>query len=278
MRKRVKAKMIDADTSLFGLIGNPVAHSLSPVMHNQAFAATGYNGIYLAFRVTDPGTAMKGIAALNFKGVSVTLPHKVAVMEYLDEVDETAARIGAVNTIVNNQGRLIGYNTDCAGALEALRTRTSIKDKSVALIGAGGAARAIGFGLVAAGGRVTILNRTRISGERLAADLQAQFLPLGEWAPNQYEILINTTPLGMYPETAATPISKANLSKDMVVMDIVYNPLETRFLKEAAAIGCGIINGVDMFVSQGAQQFALWTGKKAPVDVMRKAVIEALAI
>jgi shikimate dehydrogenase len=278
MRKRVKAKMIDADTSLFGLIGNPVAHSFSPVMHNQAFAATGYNGIYLAFRVTDPGTAMKGIAALNFKGVSVTLPHKVAVMEYLDEVDETAARIGAVNTIVNNQGRLIGYNTDCAGALEALRTRTSIKDKSVALIGAGGAARAIGFGLVAAGGRVTILNRTRISGERLAADLQAQFLPLGEWAPNQYEILINTTPLGMYPETAATPISKANLSKDMVVMDIVYNPLETRFLKEAAAIGCGIINGVDMFVSQGAQQFALWTGKKAPVDVMRKAVIEALAI
>jgi shikimate dehydrogenase len=278
MRKRVKAKMIDADTSLFGLIGNPVAHSLSPVMHNQAFAATGYNGVYLTFRVTDPGMAIKGIAALNFKGVSVTLPHKIAVMEYLDAVDETAARIGAVNTIVNNQGRLIGYNTDCAGALEALRTRTSIKDKSVALIGAGGAARAIGFGLVAAGGRVTILNRTRISGERLAADLQAQFLPLGEWAPNQYEILINTTPLGMYPETAATPISKANLSKDMVVMDIVYNPLETRFLKEAAAIGCGIINGVDMFVSQGAQQFALWTGKKAPVDVMRKAVIEALAI
>jgi shikimate dehydrogenase len=274
----VKAKMIDADTSLFGLIGNPVAHSLSPVMHNQAFAATGYNGVYLTFRVTDLGMAIKGIAALNFKGVSVTLPHKIAVMEYLDAVDETAARIGAVNTIVNNQGRLIGYNTDCAGALEALRTRTSIKDKSVALIGAGGAARAIGFGLVAAGGRVTILNRTRISGERLAADLQAQFLPLGEWAPNQYEILINTTPLGMYPETAATPISKANLSKDMVVMDIVYNPLETRFLKEAAAIGCGIINGVDMFVSQGAQQFALWTGKKAPVDVMRKAVIEALAI
>jgi shikimate dehydrogenase len=278
MRKRVKAKMIDADTSLFGLIGNPVAHSLSPVMHNQAFAATGYNGIYLAFRVTDPGTAMKGIAALNFKGVSVTLPHKVAVMEYLDEVDETAARIGAVNTIVNNQGRLIGYNTDCAGALEALRTRTSIKDKSVALIGAGGAARAIGFGLVAAGGCVTILNRTRVSGERLAADLQAQFLPLDKWASNHYEILINTTPMGMHPETDATPIPKEGLSKDMVVMDIVYNPLETRFLKEAAASGCGIINGVDMFVFQGAQQFELWTGKKAPVEGMRKAVIEALAI
>ena len=268
--------MIDTDTSLFGLIGNPVAHSLSPVMHNQAFAATGYNGVYLAFKVTDPRSAIKGIAALNFKGISVTLPHKVAVMEYLDEVDETAAQIGAVNTIVNNQGRLIGYNTDCPGALEALRTRTSIKDKSVALIGAGGAARAIGFGLVAAGGRVTILNRTRVSGECLAADLQTQFLPFDEWAPNHYEILINTTPVGMHPETDAIPIPKEDLTKEMVVMDIVYNPLETRLLKEAAAVGCRTINGADMFVFQGAKQFELWTGQKAPVDVMRAAVLEAL--
>jgi len=245
-------------------------------MHNQALAAAGYNGVYLAFRVTDPGAAIKGIAALNFNGVSVTVPHKVAVMEYLDEVEETAARIGAVNTIVNHQGRLIGYNTDCPGALEALRTRTSIKDKSVALIGAGGAARAIGFGLVAAGGWVTILNRTRVSGERLAADLQAQFLPLDEWAPNRYEILINTTSVGMHPETDATPIPTEDLSQDMVVMDIVYNPLETRFLKGAAASGCRTINGADMFVFQGAKQFELWTGKKAPVEVMRRAVLEAL--
>ena len=268
--------MIDADTSLFGLIGNPVAHSLSPVMHNQAFAAAGYNGVYLAFRVTDPDTAIKGIAALNFKGVSVTLPHKVAVMEYLDAVDETAARIGAVNTIVNNQGRLIGYNTDGAGALQALRTWTSIDGKSVALIGAGGAARAIGFGLVSAGGCVTILNRSRASGERLAADLQAEFLPLGEWASNRCEILINTTPVGMHPETDATPIPKEDLSKDMVVMDIVYNPLDTRFLKEAAARGCRTINGVAMFVFQGAYQFELLTGQKAPVDVMQDAVMKSL--
>ncbi|MEJ2222660.1 MAG: shikimate dehydrogenase [Desulfobacterales bacterium] len=268
--------MIDAETSLFGLIGNPVAHSLSPVMHNQAFAASGYNGVYLAFRVIDPRTAIKGIAALDFKGVSVTLPHKVAVMDYLDEVDETAARIGAVNTIVNKRGRLIGYNTDCPGALEALRTRTSIKGKSVALIGAGGAARAIGFGLMAAGARVTILNRTRLSGERLAGDLQAQFLPLGEWAPDRYEVLINTTPLGMHPETDAAPIPKEELTKKMIVMDIVYNPLETRLLKEAAAGGCRTINGLEMFVFQGAKQFELWTGQKAPVGVMRAAVLEAL--
>lgn len=268
--------MIDANTSLFGVIGNPVAHSLSPIMHNQAFTATGYNGIYLAFRVSDTGAAIKGIAALNFKGVSVTLPHKAAVMQYLDEVDETAAQIGAVNTIVNNRGRLIGYNTDCPGALEALRARTSIKDKSVALIGAGGAARAIGFGLVAADARLTILNRTRKSGERLAADLQAQYLPLDEWAPDRYEILINTTPVGMHPETDATPIPKEDLTKEMVVMDIVYNPLETRLLKEAATAGCRTINGADMFVFQGVKQFELWTGKKAPVGVMHNAVLEAL--
>ena len=270
--------MIDVNTSLFGLIGNPVAHSLSPMMHNQALAATGYNGVYLAFRVTDPGAAIRGIAALNFEGISVTLPHKVAVMEYLDEVDETAARIGAVNTIVNSRGRLIGCNTDCPGALEALRTRTSIRDRSVAVIGAGGAARAIGFGLVAAGARVTIFNRTRGPGERLAEDLQAQFLPLEEWAPGSYEILINTTPVGMHPETDATPIPKKALSKELVVMDIVYNPLQTRLLKEAAAIGCRTINGADMFVFQGAKQFELWTGQKAPVDVMHAAVLEALKV
>ena len=273
---RVKLKMVDTDTSLFGLIGNPVAHSLSPVMHNQAFAATGYNGVYLAFRVTDPGRAIKGIKALNLRGVSVTLPHKVAVMEHLDEIEETAAQIGAVNTIVNNQGRLIGYNTDCPGAIEALKTRTSIKDKSVALVGAGGAARAIGFGLVAAGGRVTILNRSRKNGEHLARDLQAEFAPLNDWQPSRYEILINTTPVGMHPETEATPIPKEELSKDMVIMDIVYNPLETRFLRDAAAIECRTINGVDMFVFQGVQQFELWTGQKAPVKVMRRAVLEAL--
>jgi shikimate dehydrogenase len=129
---------------------------------------------------------------------------------------------------------------------------------------------------VTASARVTILNRTRVSGERLAADLHAQFLPLDEWVPNRYEILINTTPVGMHPETNATPIPKEDLTEEMVVMDIVYNPLETRLLKDAAANGCRIINGADMFVFQGAKQFELWTGQKAPVDVMRAAVLEAL--
>jgi shikimate dehydrogenase len=268
--------MIDAHTSLFGVIGNPVGHSLSPVMHNQAFAAIGTNAVYLAFRVTDPGSAIKGIRALNFRGVSVTLPHKVAVMEYLDEIEQTAARIGSVNTIVNKQGRLIGYNTDWLGALEALRTRTTIQGKSVALIGAGGAARAIGFGLKSAGGQVTILNRSLTNGQRLAEDLQAEFSPLDDWQPGRYQILINTTPVGMHPDTDATPIPKAHLSEDLVVMDIIYNPIKTRLLEAAEAKQCRTINGVAMFVFQGAQQFELWTGKTAPVEVMRRAVLEAL--
>jgi shikimate dehydrogenase len=268
--------MIDADTSLFCLIGNPVTHSLSPIMHNQAFTAIGYNGAYLAFRVLDPAAAIKGIKALNIKGISVTVPHKIAVMEYLDDVEKTAARIGAVNTIVHDRGKLTGYNTDWFGALEALKTRTSIEGKSVGIIGAGGAARAIGFGLKSAGGRLTILNRTRKTGEQLAAELQVDFLPLEVCQPEHYDILINTTPVGMHPNTAAAPIANRKLSPEMVVMDIVYNPLETRFLKEAAARGCRTINGVDMFVFQGAQQFELWTGQKAPLEVMRRAVLEAL--
>ena len=268
--------MIDSNTSFLGLIGNPVEHSLSPVMHNQAFAAVGYNGIYLAFKIIDLDSAIKGIKALNFKGVSVTIPHKVNVIQYLDGIDDAAEKIGAVNTIVNRKGKLIGYNTDCPGALEALSAKTAIQGKSVAVIGAGGAARAIGFGLVSTGGRVTIFNRSRATGERLAADLKAEFLPLSDWQPNRYEILINTTPVGMYPDTGATPLPKKNLSKEMVVMDIVYNPLKTCLLKEADAKGCRTISGITMLVFQAALQFELWTGEKAPVDVMQHSALAAL--
>jgi shikimate dehydrogenase len=268
--------MIDSNTSLLGLIGNPVLHSLSPLMHNRAFAAVGYNGIYLAFRITDLDSAIKGIRALNFKGASVTIPHKINIIKYLDEIDDAAAKIGAVNTIVNRKGKLIGYNTDCRAALEALKTKTAIEGKSVAVIGAGGAARAIGFGLASIGGRVTIFNRSRATGERLAADLKAEFLPLSNWQPDHYEILINTTPIGMYPETDATPVPKKSLSKEMTVMDIIYNPLNTRLLKEAAAQNCRTISGISMFVFQAAFQFELWTGAKAPVKIMQRSVLEAL--
>lgn len=267
---------IDANTSLFCVIGDPISHSLSPVMHNSAFADTGYKGVYLAFNVKDVASAVAGIRGLGIKGVSVTIPHKLTVMEFLDEIDESAIKIGAVNTIINRQGKLFGSNTDYLGATNALLEKTSIKDKDVIIIGAGGAARAIGYGILSEGGRLTIVNVLEDEGKQLARDLAVEYYPLQEYKDYDCQILINATPIGMDPNIDEMPIKKEYLQKDMVVMDIVYNPLKTRLLKEAEDIGCITIGGVSMFVHQGVAQFELWTGKKAPVDVMRKTVLDAL--
>jgi shikimate dehydrogenase len=262
--------------SLFGVIGDPIAHSVSPVMHGRAFAYIGFNGIYLAFQVKDLPGATAGIRALGLKGVSVTIPHKVAVMELIDEVDETARRIGAVNTVVNRDGQLWGCNTDCPGAVRALTEKTSLRDKRVVILGAGGAARAVGFGIRAEGGRVVIANRTPKRGEILARDLDSEFVPLEDLRSLDCDILINTTPVGMHPQVDDTPLSKDLLHRDMVVMDAVFNPLQTRLLKDAQACGCTTVDGATMLVYQGAEQFELWTGEQAPVEVMRQAVLEAL--
>ncbi|MBA3019178.1 MAG: shikimate dehydrogenase [Proteobacteria bacterium] len=269
---------INAGTSLFCVIGDPISHSLSPVMHNSAFAHIGYNGVYLAFNVKQVSSAIAGIKGLGIKGVSVTIPHKLTVMEFLDEIDESAVKIGAVNTIVNRQGKLYGSNTDYLGATNALLEKTSIKDKNVIMIGAGGAARAIGYGILSEGGRLKIVNILEDEGKQLARDLDVEYYPLQDYKDYNCQILINATPIGMSPNIDEMPIKKEYLQKDMVVMDVVYNPLKTRLLKEAEDIGCITIGGVSMFVYQGVAQFELWTGKKAPVDVMRKTVLDALDI
>jgi len=267
---------IDSKTELYAVIGNPISQSLSPVMHNRAFETVGYNGAYLAFNVEDVGSAIAGVKGLGIKGVSVTHPHKVSIMSYLDEISEEAVKIGAVNTVVHKKDRLYGCNTDCQGAVKALSEKTGIRDKEVYLVGAGGAARAIGFGLISDGAHVTVLNRSKEKGERLAEDLGADFIPLAEERPYRCHILINTTPMGMLPKTESTPVKKRYIEKEMVVMDIVYNPLKTRFLREAEELGCVVIDGTGMFIHQGALQFELWTGKSAPIPVMRQAVMEAL--
>lgn len=269
---------IDTNTRLYAVLGDPVSHSLSPVMHNSAFARIGYNGVYTAFRVKDIAGAVHGIKALGIQGASITIPHKTAVMAYLDEVDEEARKIGAVNTVVNRQGRLSGYNTDGLGAIKALSEKTSIKDKKIGIIGAGGAARAIGFGVMSQGGIAIIFNRSKDSGKRLADDLGTEYRPLSEIKKARCDILINTTPVGMFPAVDATPVEKKVFEKDMIVMDIIYNPLKTLLLKEAEAMGCSTVDGVSMFVYQGAFQFELWTGKEAPIHVMRKAVLDALGV
>lgn len=267
---------IDSHTQLYAVMGDPVGHSLSPVMHNRAFSHIGQNAAYLAFQVKDIAGAVSGIRVLNIKGVSVTIPHKVAVMEYLDEIDQTAARIGAVNTVVNREGILHGYNTDAWGAVKALKDKTPIKGKTAGILGAGGAARAIGFGLVSEGVRVTIINRTRKKGEKLSRTLNAEFQQLTPELRLACDILINTTPIGMTPDTGVSPIPAKTLKPDMVVMDIVYNPLKTRLLHDAEAMGCITVNGTAMFVNQGAFQFELWTGQTAPIDVMTEAVLGVL--
>jgi len=268
--------VLNADAVLFAVLGDPVSHSLSPVMHNRALSDVGYNGVYLAFRVKDIGEAVSGIKALDIKGASITIPHKVSVIPFLDELDDTAEKIGAVNTIINRQGVLTGYNSDCLGAVKAISEKTAIKDKDAVIIGAGGAARAIGFGIISEGGRVTVLNRTVGKGEKLARDLGSEFQHISNLKKTKCQILINTTPVGMIPDTDAMPVKSDDLEKSMVVMDIIYNPLKTRLIKEAENIGCMTIDGISMFVYQGAFQFELWTGKKAPVEVMKKAVLNAL--
>ena len=268
--------MINSNTAIYAVLGDPISHCLSPVMHNSAFSHVNYNGVYLAFRVKEIGKAISGIRALGIKGAGITIPHKVAVMEFLDEIDDTAGKIGAVNTIVNRHGKITGYNFDTIGAVKAVKEKTGIKDKAVAILGAGGAARAVGYGIITEGGRLTILNRTKSKGEKLAADLDSEFCSLEDFKRVKCDILINTTSVGMEPNLKGMPVEKEHLNKGMIVMDIVYNPLRTRLLKVAEDMGCTTIDGVSMFVFQGAGQFELWTGKKAPVDLMRKTVLKAL--
>jgi shikimate dehydrogenase len=246
-------------------------------MHNSALALTGHSGIYLAFRVGDIGAAVEGIRGLGIRGVSITIPHKVGVMKYLDKVEASAAEIGAVNTIVNRGGILHGYNTDCPGAVTALLEKIVLKDKRVVIVGAGGGARAIGFGINQEGGRLTVINRSGQSGQKLADDLGCNFKLLGEVKELCYDVIVNTTPVGMTPHEDKTPVKPELIKAGTVVMDTVYNPLHTRFLKDAADAGCAIIDGASMLVHQGAVQFELWTGEKAPVDVMRRAVLDELS-
>ena len=268
--------MINSNTSLYAILGDPISHSLSPVMHNSAFSYIDYNGAYFAFKVEEIGNAITGIRALGIKGAGITIPHKITVMEFLDEVDNLAKKIGAVNTIVNRKGKITGYNFDCLGAVIALKEKTYLKGKDVCILGAGGAARAVGYGIISEGGRLTILNRTIGKGEKLAEELESEFCPFSDFNRRKCDILINTTPVGMHPHVKDIPVSKEDIKKGMVVMDAVYNPIKSNLLLVAEAKGCVTIDGVSMFVYQGAAQFELWTGRKAPIDLMRKAVLNAL--
>ena len=276
-QKQKKNSIPDSSTGLYGIIGHPVAHSLSPVMHNSAFKATGLNNVYLAFDVTDLEDAVKGIRALGIKGVSVTVPHKESVMKFLDEIDPVAKKIGAVNTIINRNGRLLGTNTDWIGAVKALEEGAGRLDtKKVLVLGAGGSARAVVAGLTERGARVLIANRTLEKAKDLAEQFDARWYSFDELPDVEANIVVNTTSVGMEPNQDTSLIPAELLPKYPIVMDIVYSPLKTKLLKEAEATGCKTITGLRMLLFQAVAQFELWTGMQVPAEVMERALYKTL--
>ena len=267
---------IDQNTKLYGVLGNPARHSLSPLMHNAAFMESGLNAVYLAFESNDIENAVKGMKELGIMGMSITIPHKSSIIPLLDEVDPLAMDIGSVNTIVNIDKKLTGYNTDAAGALRALEEAATVSGENCLIVGAGGAARAIGYILKKNNVNLTITNRTEKRGRELSEALDSRFIRLDQLKDVDADILINTTPAGMWPDTDLCPVPVETLKQGMTVMDIIYTPARTKLLKKALDRECKIINGLGMFVYQGAEQFKLWTGQEAPVELMRKVVEEAL--
>jgi len=280
---------ISGKTHVCCIIGDPVEHSLSPLMHNAAFRETNQDYIYVPFNVkmAELSRAVHGIRALHIEGVNVTIPHKVEVISYLDEIDPLAEKIGAVNTIVNRGGHLKGYNTDATGFYEALMAaKCSPEEKQVVILGAGGAARAISFILAEKGAELTIINRRPDRAKELAERIFLHFkhrVTSLAWEPGNLktalakaDIIVNTTSIGMYPDVTGIPFPITLINPHHVVFDIVYNPYKTRLLAGAEKFGARIITGLEMLLWQGAESFRLWTGVEPPVQAMRKAVIEAL--
>jgi len=257
------------------LLGNPVRQSLSPLMHNAALKEMGIEGNYSAFCVNNLGGALQGMRGMNIQGASITIPFKVEVMEYLDDIDGDALKIGAVNTIINESGRLTGYNTDWLGLILTLQEAMPVKGKTFVIIGAGGTARAVAYGIMKEGGFPIIANRTWEKGKILSGKLNCPFYPFAEIGRVKAECLINTTPVGMYPKDRS-PVKAKMLSGYKYVMDVIYNPLKTKLLKDAEKQGCHIFSGLDMFVNQGAEQIRLWTGKEPPRALMKKVILERL--
>ena len=283
--------MVSGKTKVCGLIGDPVEHTMSPVMHNAAFNELGIDFLYVPFRVKkeELGKAIEGMRALNIKGLNVTIPHKVAILQYLDKLDTLAEKIGAVNTITNDNGVLTGYNTDASGFLQALLERgIEPEGKNAVILGAGGASRAISFILADRGANLIILNRLEELdwAQELANSISQSFaretraLELNRENTvrtlEKADILVNATSVGMSPNSKETPVPAHFLKADMVVFDIVYNPIRTMLLKEAEAASARTIGGTDMLAWQGALAFEKWTGQPAPLDLMRKEAIKAL--
>lgn len=271
-----QAKAIEASTSVYGVVGNPVAHSKSPALFNDVFKQVGMNARYVRLRVDDPGRLRELVEVLELKGLSVTIPHKQALMASLDEADEIATGIGAANTVTVKDGRLLGANTDILAAMEAVKDAAvkkwshGIYGMRALVLGAGGVARAIAWGLKREAARVTVANRTFERGKALAEELGVDVARWHELAAARPQIVVNGTSVGMTPDVEASPVDAAFFGKDMLALDTVYTPRNTRFLRDAAARGASTIDGVEMFLRQANHQFRLWTGRAIPTELYKE--------
>jgi shikimate dehydrogenase len=280
---------LSGKTHVCAVLGDPIEHSLSPVMHNAAFQHLKLNFVFLAFRVTSDHVenALRGVRALGIRGLNVTMPHKNTVTEFLDDADAAVRFLRTANTILNQDGRLRGFNTDGVGAVKALKNNgVNLAGKKVLLLGAGGASKAIAFSLAREVAEICVLNRDaakarelasvlepcgkKIEGNELTLERIAQELP-------DTDVLINATSVGMSPNAHQSLIRPEWLRADLSVMDIVYNPIETKLLREAKAAGAKVINGVEMLLYQGAASFEIWMSCPAPIDTMRRALLGKLS-
>ena len=281
---------ISGKTRVCGIIGDPVEHSLSPAMHNAAFQELNIDFVYVSFRVrkNELKEAIVGAKALDIRGLNVTMPHKNAIMKYLDEIDPTARSIGAVNTILNDKGRLVGYNTDGIGALKALKENgVSLDGKKLVLLGAGGAGKAIAFHAAQEMEELKIFNRTAQKAKDLAEVLRKKFgkkidgnslsAKTMKKELEDADIVVNATSVGMHPNDGQSLVDPSWLRPTLCVMDIVYNPIETKLAKDAKSVGAKVVSGVEMLVHQGAASFEIWTACPAPVKVMEQAILSKLS-
>jgi 3-dehydroquinate dehydratase/shikimate dehydrogenase len=276
LRDLYRVEHLDQATRVFGVAGNPIAHSLSPLMQNTAFRREGVNAVLLPLKVRMLDDLLALVRELPLAGVAVTMPLKQEVLPHLANMDPLTARIGACNTLrTGADGKLYGFNTDVAGVVRPLEKRLKLKGARIAVLGAGGAARAAVFGLVEQGAEVFIVNRTHETAVALAKQAKAKALKHELFARGRFDVLINTTPCGMAGEKQALPIAENELNAGLV-FDLVYNPLETPLLKLARERGIPVVCGVEMFVQQGARQFEIWTGKPAPEAEMLRVVELAL--
>jgi 3-dehydroquinate dehydratase/shikimate dehydrogenase len=262
-------------TRVYGVIGNPIGHSLSPLLHNTAFHARKFDGVFVPFLVRNLREFLASMAGFGVAGLSVTIPHKEAILRSLDDCDPLAARIGAVNTVVvRGGGQLYGYNTDYVGVLRSLERRMRLAGSRVLLFGAGGAARAAAFALAQSGSIVCICARRPERARALARAVGGQVLALADLQHEFFDAIVNCTPIGMHPK-GGSPLKSTELNC-RIVMDMVYRPRETDLLRMARRKGIEIISGVEMFLGQGFAQYEIWTGERAPESAMRRAVVSAL--